>query len=69
HDAARWERGFTELAYLSDLTTDQLPRRLKIAERELPFFDAPGGIRNFMEFCRRTLNGYREKLIRARRGL
>ncbi|MCI64930.1 hypothetical protein A2U01_0086188, partial [Trifolium medium] len=69
HDAARWERGFTELAYLSDLTIDQLPRRLKIAEIELPFFGAPRGIRNFMEFYRKTLNGYREKLIKARRGL
>ncbi|MCI64939.1 hypothetical protein A2U01_0086197, partial [Trifolium medium] len=62
HDAARWERGFTELDYLSNLTMDQLPRRLKIAETELPFFNAPDGVKSFMEYCRKTLRDYREKL-------
>ncbi|MCH87938.1 hypothetical protein A2U01_0008819, partial [Trifolium medium] len=68
HDAARWQKGFTELAYLSDLTMDQLPQKLKMVETELPFFNAPDGIRSFMEYCRKTLGEYKNKIIRARKG-
>ncbi|PNX67608.1 hypothetical protein L195_g063597, partial [Trifolium pratense] len=48
HDAARFQKGFTELVDLSNQTMDELPQRLRMAEIELPFFNAPEGIRSLM---------------------
>ncbi|CAJ2627936.1 uncharacterized protein LOC123902509 [Trifolium pratense] len=69
HDAVRFQKGFTDLINLSHQTMDELPQRLRIAEIELPFFNAPEGIRNLMGYCRKTLDCYKKKLIRARKGL
>jgi hypothetical protein len=68
-EVARWKVAFYKMLLVSNTVLDDLPRRLRVAEVELPFHGVSSGIREFVGYCRGILTAYKNIVQRAKKRL